>query len=203
MSPYFAFLGRHNPKSVMVMSATTKQLLFDLKISSGRLQDGCFSDNYFYSVDTSGNIQQFDLRTRTCVTTLPDSGSYNTTCVAVSNTGKYLATGNYAGIVNVYDLKGMDRLEENQKPLKSFTNLTTAINLVKFNHNDEILSIGSKWKKNGLRLVHMDSLTVFENFPGLKNNVKYPFSCSFSHNSEFFTVGNDEGHDYLFGLKHY
>lgn len=40
MSPYFAFLGRHNPKSVMVMSAQTKQLLFDLKISTGKLQDG-------------------------------------------------------------------------------------------------------------------------------------------------------------------
>jgi U3 small nucleolar RNA-associated protein 18 len=39
MSPYFAFLGREDPKSVMVMSAKTKQLLFDLKITSGRLQD--------------------------------------------------------------------------------------------------------------------------------------------------------------------
>lgn len=39
MSQYFAFLGREDPKSVMVMSAKTKQLVFDLKITSGRLQD--------------------------------------------------------------------------------------------------------------------------------------------------------------------
>jgi len=119
----------------------------------------------------------------------------------MSNTGKYLATGNYAGIVNVYDLKSMNMLEENQKPLKSINNLTTSINLVEFNHNDEILAIGSKWKKNGLRMVHMDSLTVYENFPSFKNNVKYPFSCAFNNTSEFFSVGNDEGQDYLFSLK--
>jgi len=59
--------------------------------------------------------------------------------VSVSNNGKYLATGSYSGIVNVYDLHQQDRLEENQKPLKSIKNITTAINLVKFNHNDEIL----------------------------------------------------------------
>lgn len=121
----------------------------------------------------------------------------------MSNSGKYLATGNYAGIVNIYDLQKSNRLEEDQKPLKSFKNLTTAVNLVKFNHNDEILAFGSKWKKNGIRLVHTDSQTVFENFPGLKNNVKYPFSCAFSHSSEFLSIGNDEGHDYLFDLKHY
>lgn len=176
MSPYFAFLGKHNFKSAMVMSTQTKQLLFDLNISSGRIQDGSFADNYFYAVDSSGSIQQFDLRTRTCVTTLSDSGSYNTTCVTVSNSGKYLATGTYAGIVNIYDLHGNNTLVEGQKPLKSISNLTTSINLVEFNHNDEILAIGSKWKKNGLRLVHTDSLTVFENFPSFKNNVKYPFS---------------------------
>ena len=64
MSPYFAFLGRDDPKNVMVMSVKTKQLLFDLKITSGALQDACFSDNYVYTVDSSGNISQFDLRTR-------------------------------------------------------------------------------------------------------------------------------------------
>ena len=139
MSPYFAFLGKHNPKSVMMMSAQTKQLLFDIKISTGKLQDGAFSSsNYFYSVDTSGTIQQFDLRNRKCVVSLADSGSYNTTWISVSNTGKYLATGNYAGIVNIFDLKGMDSLEENQKPLKSITNLTTSINLVEFNKTDEL-----------------------------------------------------------------
>lgn len=114
--------------------------------------------------------------------------------MSVSPNQKYLATGSYSGIVNIYDLKTGDKL-------KSINNLTTAINIVKFNHNDEILAIGSKWKKNGLRLVHMDSLTVYENFPSFKNNVKYPFSCAFNHNSEFFSVGNDEGHDFLFKTK--
>lgn len=93
--------------------------------------------------------------------------------------------------MNVYDLKGMDRLEENQKPIKSFTNLTTSINLVEFNNNDELLAIGSKWKKNGLRLVHLDSLTVYENFPNIKNNVKYPFCCAFSNDTYMSTNDNN------------
>lgn len=126
---------------------------------------------------------------------LPDLGSYNTTCISISSTGKYLATGNYAGIVNIYDLKSNDRLEEGQKPLKSIKNLTTSINLIDFNYSDEVLAIGSKWKK-GLRFVHLNSLTVYENFPGPKNNIKYPFSCSFSKtqaSEQYFAVGNDEG----------
>ena len=92
-------------KSVMILSAKTKQLIFDLKISSERLQDAAFSGNYVYTLDTSGATQQFDLRTRTTVSTLADSGSYNTTCVSVPN------TGSYSGIVNVYDLHQRDRLQ--------------------------------------------------------------------------------------------
>lgn len=176
MSSYFAFLGRTDPKQVMVMSSQTKQLLFNLNISSGKLQDASFCGDYIYTVDTSGSIQQFDIRTRTAVTTIPDSGSYNSTCVNVSNTGKYLATGSYSGVVNIYDLQHSNILNEKQKPLKSIKNITTSINLVEFNHNDEILAIGSKWKKNGIKLVHTESLSVFENFPSFKNNVKYPFS---------------------------
>ena len=110
------------------------------------------------------------------MTHFADSGSYNSTCVSLSPNGKYLATGSYSGIVNIYDLKSNDRLEEGQKPLKSVSNLTTSINLVEFNHNEEILAFGSKWKKNGMRMVHLDSLSTFENFPSFKNNVKYPFS---------------------------
>ena len=80
-TPYFAFLGKNNPKNMMVLSTKTKQLLYDLKITSGKIQDAAFStnSNYIYTVDTSGSIQQFDQRTRTCVTTLADSGSFNTT----------------------------------------------------------------------------------------------------------------------------
>ena len=62
----------------------------------------------------------------------------------------------------------------------------------------------SKWKKNATRLVHIPSYTVFQNFPGVAAGIlKYGMSLDFSHSSEFFALGNDEGKAHLFHLNHF
>jgi U3 small nucleolar RNA-associated protein 18 len=83
-------------------------------------------------------------------------------------------------------------------------NLTTAITDIKFNPTSQILAICSKWKKNAVKLVHLPSYTVFQNFPGTAQGVlRYPFSIDFSHKSEFMALGNDEGRAHLFRFSHF
>ena len=88
--------------------------------------------------------------------------------------------------------------------MKSIMNLTTAITDLKFNPTSQILAVCSKWKKNALKLIHIPSYTVFQNFPGVAAGVlKYPFCLDFSYSSEFFACGNDEGKAHLFHLSHF
>ena len=83
-------------------------------------------------------------------------------------------------------------------------NLTTAITDIKFNHTSQMLAICSKWKKNAVRLIHLPSYTVFQNFPGKAQGIlKYPFSLDFSHTGEFMALGNDEGRSHLFRFNHF
>ena len=78
--------------------------------------------------------------------------------MAISPDGKQVATGSYAGVVNIFKFE-QSKLED--APLKSIMNLTTAITDLKFNSTSQILGICSKWKKNAIKLIHVPSYTVF------------------------------------------
>jgi len=78
-------------------------------------------------------------------------------------------------------------------------NLTTAITDLQFNQSSELLVFSSKWKKNSIKLAHIPSYTVYQNFPGVAPGVmKYPFCSGFSHSGEYLASGNDEGKCHLF-----
>jgi U3 small nucleolar RNA-associated protein 18 len=89
----------------------------------------------------------------------PDEGSFNTTKLAISPNGQLLATGSKSGTVNLFKIQP-DRTIDS-KPFKTLMNLTTSVTDLKFNSTSEILSFSSKWKKNGFRLAHIPSYTVF------------------------------------------
>ena len=75
---------------------------------------------------------------------------------------------------------------------------------MKFNKSAQVLAFCSKWKKNALRLVHMDSLSVYQNFPGAAVGIlKYPFCLSFNHSGEFLSMGSDEGKAHLWHMPYF
>lgn len=83
-------------------------------------------------------------------------------------------------------------------------NLTTSITDMKFNPTSQVLAYCSKWKKNALRMVHLNSMTAFQNFPGAAVGVlKYPFCLDFSHSGEYVTMGSDEGKAHLWHMPHF
>ena len=83
-------------------------------------------------------------------------------------------------------------------------NLTTSINDLKFNPTSELLLYCSKWSKNAVRMVHLPSLTAYQNFPGAAVGIlKYPFCLDFSSTGEYVCMGNDEGKTHLWHIPHY
>ena len=102
------------------------------------------------------------------------------------------------GSVNLFHVSNETDVID-KEPFKTVMNLTTSITDLKFNHSSELLAMCSKWKKNSFKLAHIPSYTVYQNFPSVAPGVlKYPFSMAFSHQSEFLSLGTDEGKAHLF-----
>ncbi len=64
--------------------------------------------------------------------------------------------------------------------------------------------MSSRLKKDALRLLHVPSRTVFQNFPASNNApFNYISAAAFSPHSGYFSVGNDKGRALLYRLNHY
>lgn len=205
----FAFAGGESG-SVSVLSQKTKKLAFELKLSSSSCTSVGFSGGadprLLYAVGDQAEIYVWDIRhTRKCLAKVADEGSFNTTHLTVSADGSQLATGSHSGVVNIY------KTEQGESPLslvKSVLNLTTAITDLRFDPTGQLLGVCSKWKKNALRLIHTGAggtFTAFQNFPAghAVGVLKYPLCLAFSNDTQYFTMGNDEGKAHLWHLSHF
>ena len=121
-----------------------------------------------------GVVHTWDLRTRRCLDRQIDEGCLNSTALTCSNSGSLFATGSSSGVVNVYDRQQSSKAEVGanrpvaahpSSPLHTFTNLTTSIDSLAFSPDSQVLAMGSRMKKDSLRLVHVPSYTVFKNWP--------------------------------------
>ena len=106
------------------------------------------------------------------------------------------------GTVNIF--KFNEQRQINEKPEKSILNLTTSITDLKFHPSSNLLAICSKWKKNAVRMVHIPTCSVYQNFPGAAVGIlKYPFCLDFDHSGKFMAMGNDEGKVHLWNLQNF
>ena len=117
-------------------------------------------ERYLYSVGDEADIYQWDLKMRRCIGKVSDSGSFNTTKLAISPNGQLLASGSKMGTVNLFHIDPLTRVIE-PKAFKTVMNLTTAITDLKFNHTSELLTFCSKWKKNAFKMLHIPPYTVY------------------------------------------
>ncbi|KAL6603491.1 hypothetical protein ACP70R_043852 [Stipagrostis hirtigluma subsp. patula] len=199
-SKTIAFIG--NEGYILLVSSKTKQLIGTLKMN-GSVRSLAFADggNQLMSSGGDGQVYHWDLRTRKCIHKATDDGSLAGISLCTSQDSSLFATGSTSGIVNVY--KRDDFLGGKQKPLKTIENLTTEVGEMKFNHDAQILAISSRKERNGMRLVHIPSFTVFQNWPGPRFSLHYPRCLDFSPNSGFLSVGHAGGKVLLYKLHHY
>lgn len=187
---------------VFLLKTGSYELLRCLKHNSNVVSVVFSHDNKeLYSFGISGEITVWDLSTYRPIKKFNDSGCVNASCITTSACGKLLATGTNEGIVNIYQTSELTGKEP--VPLKTISNLRTAITSLKFNPTTDILSLASKLYPNAVKMVHIPSYHVFKNIPDHSDNLNNVVTVNFSPNSGFMGLGNDMGAAYLYRLKHY
>lgn len=161
-------------------------------------------------------VYTWDLRSQRCLHQQRDEGVVSCTSLALSPDGSYLATGDSMGVVNIYNrpaglLAPLDTgltaaagvQPATPAPLKTLMNLTTAVDSLSFSHDSQLLMMGSRLKKESLRLVHMPSLSVYANWPTSKSPLHYVHCAALSPHSGFLGIGNAKGRVLLYRVHHY
>ena len=158
-------------------------------------------------IAAGGEIYVWDLKAQECVHRFADDGSVRGTALAVSKNNRYLAAGSDSGVVNIYNRNAlMDGGGSNggrPQPEKVVLNLTTAVTSVKFNPTSELLCVASELKENAVKMVHLPSMTVYQNFPSLNYNLKRVNCVDFSLSGGYMSMGNNRGAANLYRLKYF
>ena len=198
---YIASRGKNG--FINILTAKTKEHVFDLKMN-GEVMSMSFTDdsNMLFSHGNCGKVYIWDIRKRQCVNRFTDEGCIAGTAITLSPNSEYCCTGSDMGVVNVYKMNDVLNKTE-PKPLKSLMNLTTEISHLKFNHSSELLVMSSNAKDNSIKCVHMNSLTVFSNFPDQNKNYGRIHESDISLNSGYFTFATNGGVAHLFRLTHF
>lgn len=187
---------------VFLLRTGSYELLRCLKHNSNVVSVTFSHDNKeLYCFGITGEVTMWDLSTYRPIKKFIDSGCVNAACISTSACGRLLATGSKEGIVNIYQTSELTSGEP--LPLKTISNLRTAITHLKFNPTTEILSVASKLYPNAVKMVHIPSYHVFKNVPEHDFDLNNVVTVNFSPNSGYMGLGNDMGAAYLYRLKHY
>lgn len=199
-SKIVAFLG--NEGYILLASLKTKQLIGTLKMN-GSVRTISFSESgrILLSSGGDGEVYHWDMGTRRCIYKGRDEGCIRSTTLSVSSDSRLFAAGSDCGVVNLYERERF--LKGDNCPAKTFMNLVTTVDNLKFNHDSQILAMSSRMKKNALRLVHVPSQTVFSNWPTSNTPLQYVHTLDFSPGGGFLAVGNAAGKVLLYRLRHY
>ena len=85
------------------------------------------------------------------------------------------------------------------------THCTSSITEVSLFHFSlgELLAIASKEKKDQLKLIHLPTCTIFENWPTEKTPIRKVTCLDFSPGGAYLAMGNNRGKVLLYRLHHY
>lgn len=188
---------------VHLLHTTTKELLCTMKQEYQSTALAFTADsNYIYSHSDDNEVTVFDVRTQRVKHKFIDEGCVNGTSLVLSNNGRFLATGSRQGFANIYNCEDV-LVSKYPKPASVISNLTTEITDMKFNHTSELLAMCSVDTKNAVKIVHVQSGTVFSNFPSNLDNIGKATTISFSPEGGYMAVGTLEARVPLYRLRHF
>ncbi|TIA78868.1 hypothetical protein E3P77_03685 [Wallemia ichthyophaga] len=149
-----------------------------------------------YTISDSSEISTWDAVRRRCMRTWKDEDNFAPTRLSVSKDGKFITIGYKSGIVTIFDASSL-------KLLKSIGNLTTTIDKLVFNKDTQLLASTSAEKNDQLRLIHIPSFTVFQNWPTANTPLGKIQAIDFSTDGRWIVIGNHRGKLLLYHIKHY
>lgn len=201
VSPKGSFIGLvGNSGWVNIISSATSLYIQGFKIE-GTIVDFDWSANedFIVAINSTGDIWEFSLKTKIVVKKWRDETGVGITKVRLGGKNdRWCAVGSDSGIVTVYD-----RLNSTKKPIGTLDQLVTSISTLEFSSDGQMLCIASRAKKDALRLVHLPSCKVFQNWPTSGTPLGKVTAACFSPNNEMLSVGNEAGKVRLWRLNHY
>jgi U3 small nucleolar RNA-associated protein 18 len=207
---YVGLMGKNG--WLNVLSATSGQWIAGAKVEGLIADIAWHHDGEHVSiVNTNGEVWEWNTTTRQFTNRWRDESGVGITTLALGGrNNRWCAIGSQSGIVNVYDRKnptiGMqlsDAEAPTYKPIASLDQLVTTISSLKFSPDGQILAMASRAKKDALRLVHVPSFTVFQNWPTSGTPLGRVCSLAFTPGTELLCIGNLAGHARLWKLNHY
>lgn len=199
----FMACRKEGNQEVIVLSSKTYEIVCSLKINESVKVVKFTTDNNLIIAGESGRIYIWDLRNATiCKHRFQDEGSVQTTSMDLSETSKMLSIGSGSGIVNSYELNDCFN-NKFPTPFKTFSNLKTSVDTLKYNGTGELLLIGSEAEPGAFRMVHSHSCIVYRNFPVSGKKYGTLLSADFSPLSGYLALGCTSGKANLCRIPYY
>lgn len=198
---FIAVIGRFG--EIHLLYGSSKELICTLKQEYEATSLAFSRDSkllFAHSVDS--DVCVYDIGEQRLIHRFTDDGCINGTSVAISSDGKLVAAASKQGVVNVYNYNDVIS-KKLPTPAKTILNLTTAISNITFNHSTEMLAFASKEVDDALKITHIRSGTVFNNFPGHLSKIGKPQVVQFSPQSGFMAIANHNKEVLLYRLKHF
>ncbi|KAG0634141.1 WD40-repeat-containing domain protein [Tuber brumale] len=196
---------------VNILNATTYQWVCAAKIE-GRVADiSWWGDSRGLTIgNKAGGVWEFDVLSEKVVARWKDEGGHATT--VLKNGGiRWIAIGSQSGIVNVYDRARsfggsghalVGGTKENPKPVRVLEQLVTAVSVIEFSPDFQVLAVASKGKKDALRMVHLPSCAVYQNWPTSGTPLGRVTAISWAgKETGIVAIGNEAGKVRLFEIQ--
>lgn len=205
------------------LSAETGQWLDATKLPASISDLVWLANGHVLACTVGADIVIYDPVARCIVDQFRDDGGTNITRVAVGGTNdRWLAVGSQMGIVNLYDrslgpssssssssappksasasASALGTGTQARKPVRVLDNLTTSIHSMFISPDAQVLALSSRAKKDRLKLVHLPSGTVFQNWPTQATPLGKVGALAVSPRAEMFCVGNEAGRVTLWAI---
>ncbi|BGO93747.1 hypothetical protein NBRC10512_006627 [Rhodotorula toruloides] len=150
-------------------------------------------------------VYVWDVGTRKCVDRWRDEGGFGSVALETSRDGAWTAVGSTTGIVNLYDAssRGTYAQGAERKAKKAVENLVSTVSTMRFNHDAQLVALASKTNKDQLKLVHLPTCSVYQNWPTQQTPLHHVTCVDFSKGSEWLAVGNQRGKVLLYEVKQF
>ncbi|KAK6544127.1 hypothetical protein TWF694_000835 [Orbilia ellipsospora] len=198
---FMALCGAHG--YVNVLDAKTGQWVASVVVE-GMVADICWSigGKKLLVANTGGEIWEWDSSERKVESRWVDEGGIGLTTLSLGGNDRWCAVGSRSGVVNVYDRKEKMEIEGHPTPKRALGNLVTSINVLEFSDDGQLLCMGSKEKRDALRMVHLPTCTVFKNWPTTSTPVGSIMCAAFAGSATgLFAFGNQQGKIRLWEIR--
>lgn len=190
-------------QEVEILSSKSYENMCSVKINEPVKSVQFFNDNEMFIAGENSQIYIWDMRKASlCKHKFQDEGSIHTTSLAISEKSKLVSIGSDSGITNTYEL---DQCLQSRfpTPLKTYCNLKTSVDILRYNHSGELLLMGSQAEQKAMRMIHSHSNQVYKNFPSPIKKYAHLLSVDFSPLSGYLALGCSTGRAHLCRISYY